>query len=68
MKTTRQHFEENLTAEELEKALANTRDQDLMYEEHAPDSALLGAFEWEETTEGFYYWDSIYNRLYNQQK
>jgi hypothetical protein len=73
MKTTRQHFEENLTEEELEKALANTPNYRLEWKEvspsdDTPSSALLGAFVWSKTPEGGEYWDAIYTRLYNQQK
>jgi hypothetical protein len=68
MKTIRQHFEENLTEEELEKALANTPSDKLNETRGTEARALLGAFVWDETHEGHHYWDAIYQRLYYQKK
>ena len=66
MKPTRQHFEENLTKEELEKALANSPSDKLNKTRGTEAQALFAAFSWVTTPEGHIYWESIFERLYNQ--
>jgi hypothetical protein len=66
MKTIRQHLEESLTEEELEKALHNTRPKCLNITRGTKAQALLSAFEWDKTAEGHDYWNAVYERLLYQ--
>jgi hypothetical protein len=68
MKTTLQHFKENLTNEELERAISNTPKHKINYKTKKPSFALSGAFTWADSPEGYEYWSAIADHLMNQQK
>lgn len=65
MKTINQHFIDNLPKDVLEKAIKNTTKEGVKFgnlkDEHERfESALICAFTWQKSPEGWDYWNSIF--------
>jgi hypothetical protein len=58
-KTARQLFQEHLSKDDFEKIL-KYENEAFNYEYSYFRGALLGVFSWNDTEEGFEYWDKIY--------
>lgn len=65
MKTVRQHFE-SLPEPYRQQAIDNTSKYYLEYEELSLDLALKRCFIWDNTEQGFDYWNEFYNNMYRQ--
>lgn len=62
MKTIREWLEE-LPEPYRTQAIDNTMERELSQAEPSMHEAILGAFVWEETIEGFYYWAKLHHKF-----
>lgn len=66
IKTILQHFNENLSGDELKNAIENTEEEILNSKCDTFDGAIFSAFIWEKTKQGHEYWQNITNKFYEQ--
>lgn len=64
MKTILQHFNENLSGDELKNAIENTNEENLNKKFNNMYEALLSAFLFLNTKQGHEYWQNIANKFY----
>jgi len=67
MKKTIQQWLETIADDTVRKAaLNNMLPTHAGYSAKGLEDAILGAFDWEKTSEGFLYWEEIHSAAYNQ--
>ena len=66
--TVQKTLEKSLTYDEYLRAMMYTDDVVMYHPAYSRASALRWAFNWDETDEGFRYWENIHNDLWLQDK